>query len=194
MRYQIIDPETQEVVHELDDTNSCSAYEFGDLCGGCDSCQLRQALHSGFALKEIPMIDKFDGQYRFLSNFHVLFSPIEDELGLKYNSVEAAYQASKTLDIDERRVFTVLGADKAKKLGKKIKMRPDWDEVKLSVMEDLLRKKFTNDQLREKLLATGDVELIEGNWWGDRFWGVCKGEGENHLGKLLMKIRGELHT
>jgi predicted NAD-dependent protein-ADP-ribosyltransferase YbiA (DUF1768 family) len=59
-------------------------------------------------------------------------------------------------------------------------------------METLLRQKFAHPELRAKLKETNDAELVEGNWWGDRFWGVCRGEGENHLGKLLMKIRAEL--
>lgn len=59
-------------------------------------------------------------------------------------------------------------------------------------MEDLLRLKFSNREVANLLILTGDEELIEGNWWGDKFWGIYNGEGENHLGKLLMKIRGEL--
>jgi ribA/ribD-fused uncharacterized protein len=72
-------------------------------------------------------------------------------------------------------------------------MRPDWEQVKILIMTSLVRDKFTRHQdLKEQLLATGDAELIEGNWWGDTFWGVCKGKGENHLGKVLMKVREEL--
>lgn len=60
-------------------------------------------------------------------------------------------------------------------------------------MEDIVRDKFTrNEDLKAMLLATGDEGLIEGNWWGDTFWGECKGQGENHLGRILMKIRREL--
>jgi predicted NAD-dependent protein-ADP-ribosyltransferase YbiA (DUF1768 family) len=58
-------------------------------------------------------------------------------------------------------------------------------------MEEILRMKFADERLRDKLTSTAPVELVEGNWWGDTFWGVCKGVGENHLGRLLMKIRDE---
>ena len=80
----------------------------------------------------------------------------------------------------------------AKKMGRSLQIRPDWEDVKLNIMEDLVRLKFTTHSgLRKKLLRTGDAELIEGNWWGDQFWGVSKGYGENHLGKILMKVRDD---
>lgn len=136
-------------------------------------------------------IGTFSGKYRFLSNFY----PCEIMLdGLKYSSVEAAYQASKTDDAASRR--KIREEEKpagAKKLGQNVKLRPGWEEMKLQVMEDLVWQKFTEHaDLREKLLATGDAELIEGNNWSDRVWGVCRGKGQNHLGKILMKIREEL--
>ena len=60
-------------------------------------------------------------------------------------------------------------------------------------MEDICRAKFTqNEELKKKLIDTGDATLIEGNTWNDTFWGVCNGVGENNLGKILMKIREEL--
>ena len=79
------------------------------------------------------------------------------------------------------------------RLGRRIELRPDWEEVKIEIMRQVLKSKFThNPELREKLIATGNTELIEGNNWNDRFWGVCRGVGKNHLGKLLMEIRAEL--
>ncbi len=135
-------------------------------------------------------ISKFDGDFRFLSNFH----PCKVEMdGVEYSSTEHAYQAAKTLVPEERdKIKNAPSATHAKRAGKNIEVRPDWNEVKLSVMEDLLRKKFAIQELKELLLSTKDAELAEGNWWGDTFWGICKGKGENHLGKLLMKIRDEL--
>ena len=60
-------------------------------------------------------------------------------------------------------------------------------------MYEIVKDKFSrNPELRVKLLNTGDIELIEGNYWGDTFWGVCNGKGENHLGKILMRVRKEL--
>ena len=81
----------------------------------------------------------------------------------------------------------------AKKLGRKATIRPDWEKIKLPIMEYLLRQKFGDKTLKALLIGTGDAELVEGNMWGDTYWGVCKGKGENHLGKLLMKIREELN-
>jgi hypothetical protein len=80
----------------------------------------------------------------------------------------------------------------SKKLGRRCPVREDWEEIKLSVMEELVRSKFSNPKLSQKLLETNDKLLVEGNTWGDTFWGVCNGRGENHLGKILMKVRSEL--
>ena len=80
----------------------------------------------------------------------------------------------------------------AKRLGRSSPLRQDWEEVKVAYMESILRKKFSDEVMKLRLLSTGDEELVEGNHWNDTFWGVCRGEGENHLGKLLMKIRKEL--
>jgi predicted NAD-dependent protein-ADP-ribosyltransferase YbiA (DUF1768 family) len=80
----------------------------------------------------------------------------------------------------------------AKWEGRKIPIRKDWEDVKLDVMESLLRVKFADLELKQLLLATGTAKLIEGNFWGDTYWGVCAGIGRNNLGKLLMKIRDEL--
>jgi ribA/ribD-fused uncharacterized protein len=111
-----------------------------------------------------------------------------------YLTVEHAYQAAKTFDLDERRVIRKVNTPgEAKRLGKKVTMRQDWDLVKLKTMEFLLRQKFSYEHLRDALIATGDAELIEGNTWGDTYWGVCNGVGENHLGKLLMTIRTDIN-
>ena len=137
------------------------------------------------------LIDKFNEQYDFLSNFYPCKITVGD---LTFNSVEAAFQASKTSDVNVRRQFVDLTPSEAKRLGRRVDLRDDWEDVKVDVMESLLRQKFSdkNPGLKEKLLTTGDDDLVEGNWWNDRFWGVCRGVGENNLGKLLMKIRGEL--
>lgn len=104
---------------------------------------------------------------------------------------EAAFQAMKTQDIAEQLQFTLLTPQEAKRLGRRIKLRPDWEQVKDGVMEAVLRAKFSDLELRNRLLATGDVELVEGNTHGDTYWGVCDGKGRNMLGKLLMKLRAE---
>lgn len=81
----------------------------------------------------------------------------------------------------------------AKRLGRQAPIREGWDKLKTDVMYELVRQKFRqHPQLSEQLLSTGDANLVEGNWWGDKFWGVCKGEGENHLGLILMRVRQEI--
>ena len=134
-------------------------------------------------------IERFAGQYRFLSNFYLCNVMLD---GVSYPSTENAYQAAKTLDHELRKQFQSCTASAAKKGGRYLPLRKDWESAKLGVMLDLLRKKFARGAIRDQLLATGDVELIEGNTWGDTYWGVCGGVGENMLGKLLMQVRAEL--
>jgi ribA/ribD-fused uncharacterized protein len=139
----------------------------------------------------LPPIDSFSGEFRFLSNFYP--SPVTFD-GLRYPSVENAYQASKTLDRVQRQAFVNVSPGEAKRLGQALPLRKDWEQVKLKIMEILLLKKFTpGTDLAFQLLGTGNRQLIEGNHWGDRFWGMCGGRGENHLGLLLMEIRDKLY-
>ena len=135
------------------------------------------------------MIGPFENEYEFLSNFY----PCEVEYdGVIYPSVEHCYQAQKTALLKIPFADPSLTAAKAKKMGRKLILRSDWEDVKLTVMERCLRIKFSNPQLGFKLIQTGNEELVEVNWWNDRFYGVCNGQGENWLGKLLMKMRSEL--
>jgi hypothetical protein len=117
------------------------------------------------------------------------------ELGsVEYPSSEHAYQAAKTKDKKMRKkIARQPTAWQAKKLGQEVELREDWEERKVEIMYRILRAKFTqHKKLKEMLFDTGDAELIEGNTWGDTFWGVCEGKGENKLGKLLMLLREEL--
>lgn len=134
-------------------------------------------------------IDSFSGKYRFLSNFWPCKVVWE---GVEYPSTEHAYQAAKLVNKEDRELVRNATAAEAKKLGRKFPMIDGWDNVRLNVMYDLCLQKFQNPELKQKLLDTGDAILIEGNWWGDTFYGVCKGIGENNLGKILMRIRSEL--
>jgi ribA/ribD-fused uncharacterized protein len=136
-------------------------------------------------------INSFEGEYGFLSNFYLCDIRYERSI---YKSLEAAYQAAKTTDLAIReRIRIAETPGIAKKLGRKLVIRPNWDNIKLQIMEELVRHKFTSHlDLREKLLATNNMKLIEGNYWGDTFWGVCKGKGTNHLGQILMFVRQEL--
>ena len=133
-----------------------------------------------------------DAEYAFLSNFWE--APVTYG-GLTYGSNEAAFQAQKCMTEEEKLPFTEARPSKSKGMGRKVKLRPDWEQVKVGIMEEIVRAKFTqNPELGRRLAATGDRILIEGNTWGDTCWGVDTrtGEGENHLGKILMKVRGEI--
>ena len=136
------------------------------------------------------MISSFRGAYYFLSNMYPC--PVVYE-GLEFKCAEAAFQAAKTLNLEMRKRFTQMDGFEAKRFGRSVKLRDDWDKVRLPVMSWVLLDKFTrNADLKEKLLMTGDLPLIEGNNWNDRFWGVCNGVGDNNLGKLLMRLRKHL--
>jgi len=135
------------------------------------------------------MINSFRGKNRFLSNFWP--APVTLD-GVEYPSTENAYQAAKTLDLECRKVFETCSSGDAKKLGRQLTVRDDWKNISLGIMLDLNRQKFQDEELKAKLKATGDQELVEGNTWGDTFWGVCNGVGENHLGKILMQVRKEV--
>ncbi len=137
-------------------------------------------------------INGFFKEWRFLSNFHIC--PIAYEGG-QYNSVEAAYQATKTTNPARRVPFQGdVAPSLARKMGQTLPIRTDWEEIKLKVMEDLCCIKFADPVLGRWLFDTGNEELVENCWWHDNFWGSCTcdrcgNKGQNHLGKILMKIR-----
>jgi ribA/ribD-fused uncharacterized protein len=136
-------------------------------------------------------IGAFAGEYHFLSNMHLAEF---DWDGLHWFTSEAAYQAAKSLDRSIREQFSkIISGHECKRLGKTIDLRPDWSDIKRDVMYEIVRQKFTQNQpLADALLATGDAYLEEGNWWGDKYWGVSSDVGSNHLGKILMSVRAEL--
>ena len=141
----------------------------------------------------MKVIDCFDKEWAFLSNFYE--SEIEFE-GITYPTNEHFFQAMKTLDIDERRsIANCLTPGQAKRMGRRVALRSDWEEVKEEVMFLGLCLKFADSQLADWLLDTGDAKLIEGTLWHDNEWGDCKCakcahiQGKNKLGKLLMRVR-----
>ena len=147
------------------------------------------------------MIESFFGEYRWLSNFW----PVEIEwLGLKWPSLEHAYVATKCesfadvlfILFDEKGKKRKMTAGQVKRFGRKIKIRGDWEGMRVETMRQLLELKFQDPELREMLIATGDQQIVEGNRWHDSFWGTCKCRkcepGKNTLGKLLMQLRSEL--
>jgi hypothetical protein len=143
----------------------------------------------------VQTIVAFTDKHRFLSNFY----PAEVEYeGVKYPTVEHAYQAAKTIDLIQRQqlIKTCQTPSQANKFGYTVTLRNDWDDMKLKVMWDLLKQKFYNHpDLKKKLIETGEAELIEGNYWHDNYWGACTCEKcvhkkkYNYLGRSLMYIR-----
>lgn len=138
------------------------------------------------------IINYFCDEYFFLSNFYEV--PVEYD-GIVYQNNEAAFQAQKCIDKSDRKKFANLNPTEAKKLGHEIPLRKDWEQVKISVMREIVRAKFTqNPDLAQKLIETGNAYLEEGNTWGDRTWGTVNGSGANNLGKILMEIREQLQA
>lgn len=140
-------------------------------------------------------ITSFSGEWRFLSNFWYVSTEYE---GVIYPTSEHAYQAAKTPDEAARKAIQGCGTPgQAKRLGQEVPLIPYWDAVRVEVMRDVLRAKFDpehNPDLVDRLLGTGARRLVEGNHWGDTFWGMCDGHGSNHLGRLLMAVREELRA
>jgi predicted NAD-dependent protein-ADP-ribosyltransferase YbiA (DUF1768 family) len=154
-----------------------------------------------------PVIMAFREQYYFLSNYHegchVVLPAEGDYPEFTYNSTENAYMAWKTLDANLRSYMRSLSADDAKQFAKpentEFKRRPDYsDEGRLAIMRNLSLQKYSvrNPALRQKLLETGSAVLIEGNDWGDTFFGFCLklGHGQNHLGRILMETRALIQS
>lgn len=134
----------------------------------------------------------FFGPYRYLSNFYP--APIQGPDGITYPTSEHAFQAAKTNDTLVRKAISRLATPgQAKRAGRTVELRPDWDSVKLDFMYHIVSAKFSqNPDLAAALIETGDMLLEETNRWGDTYWGVCNGKGENHLGRILMRVRSEL--
>ena len=133
----------------------------------------------------------FSGETGVLSNFTPCEVTFDSQL---YPSVEHAYQAAKTYDLDHRSTIKLAySAGHAKRLGKQLVLRSNWNSIRIDIMRDLLIQKFNIPEMRGLLLDTGDKYIEETNSWGDTFWGVCNGVGNNVLGNLLMEIRTRLH-
>jgi ribA/ribD-fused uncharacterized protein len=137
------------------------------------------------------VITAFRGRWTKLGNYS---SCVVFYNGHAYPSVEHAYQAQKSEDPRMQRVVRHQPTPAAaKQVARTLPLRSDWDAVKVDIMRDLLREKFSQEPERSILLSTGTKQLVEGNWWGDTFWGQCPiGTGENWLGRLLMDLRHDL--
>lgn len=149
------------------------------------------------------VIDSFSGEYAFLSNF---YEHLIEYMGFRFPSTENAYQAAKVdpcfreMGYEDAKGMTrwwkehlTITPGRSKKLGRILPLRQDWDKgIKDAVMREVLAIKFSNPELRQKLLDTEEAKLIEGNWWSDHYWGVCKGVGKNRLGEELMYLRARI--
>ena len=140
------------------------------------------------------MICQFKDDYYFMSNFYP-FKLIYN--GIEYQNTEAAFQAQKCKYLPERNQFSKLNPSEAKRLGRRVELRPDWEQVKDSIMYNIVLTKFSSDEyLAYKLLKTGEEVLMEGNTWKDTYWGVDLDtmQGKNKLGLILMKVRDVLRA
>jgi len=153
--------------------------------------------------QDLPVIDFFDGtEYDFLSNFHPSPVVLDDRHLFKTNlsrrqecaTVEHAFQAAKSTSPKYiREICQASSPGEAKMTGRGVRLRPDWEEVKIDIMRDLVQQKFFgNPELGQQLLETAPALLVEGNTWEDRFWGVYEGDGLNWLGVILMETRNRL--
>jgi len=138
----------------------------------------------------VEIIDNFSGEYDWLSNFY----QVDDNL-----TAEHVYQAAKTMDQNwKRKILKAKTPGKAKRLGQKAPLRPDWNSIRYDIMIHIIREKFKDSIISAKLIKTYPSLLIEGNNWHDNFWGNCEcdkcksKEGLNILGFILMTVRSEL--
>ena len=136
------------------------------------------------------MICSFRGEYEFLSNMYYATIILG---GVTYSCAEAAFQAVKLEDKTKRKMFSGLSGTEAKKLGRQVQLRKNWNSIRVDVMRWIIHEKFKqHPELAEQLRNTAGHKIVEGNTWNDRFWGVCNGQGENWLGKILMEERTKL--
>lgn len=132
----------------------------------------------------------FFGEYRFLSNYHLCTCVVDD---IPFKSSEHAYMYQKSFDpIYQQMIINAPTPKDAKKIGSNVILRPDWNYFRKVAMLIALQAKFRNKEEKQMLLNTVDAYLEETNTWGDTYWGVCSGIGENNLGKLLMSVRKTL--
>lgn len=139
------------------------------------------------------MITEFQNEYRWLSNF----APVKIKIdGIEFPSIEHAYMSAKSDDIEWKKFCSNSNntAGDVKRKSRNITLKDDWNNIKLDVMKECVNQKFSQEPYRTKLLETKTQHIQEGNRWNDKFWGVClkTSKGENHLGKLIMKVRSEL--
>ena len=139
----------------------------------------------------MKIIKEFRGKYSFLSNF---YSAKVAYRGITYDNNESAFQAQKCPNEVQKKQFCGITPNIAKRKGRDVHCNiAEWNSKRDSVMFDIVFLKFLqNKHLLERLLDTGDAILIEGNTWGDRYWGVVGNTSRNKLGEILMEVRWKL--
>lgn len=183
------------IISLSDDLSGVSATAVREAIRTNDKTSLQNLLHpTAFSMidgKKIYTVDSFRDEYFFLSNFAPATFTYR---GISYLNAEAAFQAQKCQTEEEKLLFTNLSPGSAKKFGRKVALRTDWENVKETLMEEIVREKFLqNPSLAKALISTYPLDLKEGNSWNDTFWGISNKtcEGQNRLGNILMKIRSE---
>lgn len=152
--------------------------------------KLQQLKDAGIVYSDKTQIRGFFGEFRFLSNFHVI--PVHFN-GNDYMSSEHAYMAAKArTKKDHDYVHSATSPSQAKKRGREIELIDDWEIMKVEIMYMINFNKYSNPEMAALLATTGNRYLEETNWWNDKIWGVCGGEGQNFLGRVIMQIRNEL--
>ena len=151
----------------------------------------RNEIMSSFCYSDDNIIFGFVGNYSFLSNFYPCIIRYKDRM---FKCSEAAFMSEKTLDESQKDLISNMNASESKKFGRKVELRADWEKVRCEIMKEVLTEKFKqNPILLNKLKQTGDKEIVEANYWNDRFWGCDPdGVGQNNIGKILMGLREDL--
>lgn len=134
---------------------------------------------------------QFRNEFFFLSNMYPCSIEIQ---GIHFTCAESAFQAMKCVNEKDVLALSKMSGASAKRYGRTVSLRADWNKQRVNAMRYVLNVKFKNPELKSKLLSTGNLELVEDNDWNDRFWGRCNGIGANQLGKLLMEIRDNLQS
>lgn len=127
----------------------------------------------------------------FLSNYYPCSVEYE---GLVYDSSEAAFQAQKVIDQNEKKKFCNITPNESKRLGRRVHLRKDWESVKDQIMYEVVKAKFSQNEDFKALLLQVKEPIVEDNTWNDTYWGVCNGVGKNKLGKILEKIKMEFEN
>jgi ribA/ribD-fused uncharacterized protein len=135
---------------------------------------------------------QFRKQYDYLGNMYII--PVCYR-GIQFEASEIAYVYSKCANKEQAHQIAILGDPyEAKKLGKSVQLIENWNKRKVKIMHEIVYAKFSQNPMIASKLAALEGDIVEENTWGDTFWGVCNGTGDNYLGQILMQVRKTLKT